>query len=82
VQKDIDEVQKDVDEIQADIDEVQKDIDEVQKDVDEIQEDVEDITEGETEEQTKDRHTRESLDKIENTLARLIQEIEHIKAQK
>jgi uncharacterized membrane protein len=82
IAEDVEEVQKDVDEIQADIDEVQKDIDEVQKDVDEIQEDVEDITEGETEEQTKDRHTRESLDKIENTLARLIQEIEHIKAQK
>lgn len=82
IAEDVEEVQKDVDEIQADIDEVQKDIDEVQKDVDEIQEDVEDITEGETAEEHSNRIHRESLDKIENTLARLIDEIEKIKAQK
>ncbi len=82
IAEDVEEVQKDVDEIQADIDEVQKDIDEVQKDVDEIQEDVEDITEGETAEELKDRQTRESLDKIEITLGKLIDEIEKIKTQK
>lgn len=82
IAEDVEEVQKDVDEIQADIDEVQKDIDEVQKDVDEIQEDVEEITEDETKEEHQTRVTRESLDKIENTLSKLIQEIEKIKAQK
>lgn len=82
IAEDVEEIEKDVDEIQADIDEVQKDIDEVQKDVDEIQEDVEDITEGETAEELQDRKTRESLDKIENTLGKLIEEIEKIKAQK
>lgn len=82
IAEDVGEIEKDVDEIQADIDEVQKDIDEVQKDVDEIQEDVEEITEGETAEELKDRKTRESLDNIEGTLAKLIEEIEKIKAQK
>ncbi len=89
IQKDIDEVQEDVgeiaedvEEVQKDVDEIQADIDEVQKDVDEIAEDVEDITEGETAEQHRDRMSRESLDKIELTLARLIDEIEKIKAQK
>lgn len=89
IQKDIDEVQEDVgeiaedvEEVQKDVDEIQADIDEVQKDVDEIAEDVEDITEGETAEQHRDRMNRESLDKIELTLARLIDEIEKIKAQK
>lgn len=82
IAEDVEEVQKDVDEIQADIDEVQKDIDEVQKDVDEIAEDVEDITEGETADQHRDRVNRESLDKIEITLGKLIQEIEKIKGQK
>lgn len=82
IAEDVEEVQKDVDEIQADIDEVQKDIGEVQKDVDEIQEDVEEITEEETAEDLADRKTRESLDKIETTLGKLIEEIEKIKAQK
>ncbi|MBP9686358.1 MAG: DUF1003 domain-containing protein [Candidatus Doudnabacteria bacterium] len=96
IQKDIDEVQedvgeiaedvegieKDVDEIQADIDEVQKDIDEVQKDVDEIQEDVEEITEEETAEDAANRKTRESLEKIETTLGKLMEEIEKIKGSK
>lgn len=89
IQKDIDEVQEDVgeiaedvEEVQKDVDEIQADIDEVQKDVDEIAEDVEDITEGETAEQHRDRLSRESLDKIELTLARLMDEIEKIKAQK
>jgi septal ring factor EnvC (AmiA/AmiB activator) len=82
IQKDIDEVQEDVGEIAEDVEEVQKDVDEIQADIDEVQKDVEDITEGETAEQHRDRVNRESLDKIENTLARLIGEIEKIKAQK
>lgn len=82
VEEDIDEIQKDVDEIQVDVDEIEKDVDEIQKDIDEVQEDVEDITEGETKEEHRDRVNRESLDKIEITLAKLIEEIEKIKAQK
>lgn len=82
IQKDVDEIQEDVDEIEKDVDEIQKDVDEIEKDVDEIQEDVEDITEGETAEELADRKTRESLDNIESTLAKLIDEIEKIKAQK
>ncbi len=82
IAEDVEEVQKDVDEIQKDVDEIEKDIDEVQKDVDEIQEDVEDITEGETVDEHRERVNRESLDKIEATLAKLIDEIEKIKAQK
>jgi chromosome segregation ATPase len=82
IAEDVEEVQKDVDEIQKDVDEIEKDIDEVQKDVDEIQEDVEDITEGETADEHRERVNRESLDKIEATLGKLIDEIEKIKAQR
>lgn len=82
IAEDVEEVQKDVDEIQKDVDEIEKDIDEVQKDVDEIQEDVEDITEGETTDEHRERVNRESLDKIEATLGKLIDEIEKIKAQR
>lgn len=82
IQKDVDEIQEDVEEIEKDVDEIEKDVDEIQKDIDEVQEDVEDITEGETVEELADRKTRESLDKIEGTLARLIEEIEKIKAKK
>lgn len=82
IQKDVDEIQEDVEEIEKDVDEIEKDIDEVQKDVDEIQEDVEEITEEETSEELSDRKTRESLDKIETTLGKLIEEIEKIKSSK
>ncbi len=89
IQKDIDEVQEDVgeiaedvEEVQKDVDEIQADIDEVQKDVDEIQEDVGTFAEGETSEQHSNRVHLESLNKIEVTLAKLIEEIEKIKEQK
>ena len=82
IQVDIDEVQKDVDEIQGDVGEIEKDVDEIQKDIDEVQEDVEDITKEETAEEAAARKTRESLDNIENTLGKLIEEIEKIKRQK
>ncbi len=82
IAEDVEEIEKDIDEIQEDIDEVQKDVDEIEKDVDEIQEDVEEMTEEETAEELADRKTRESLDKIESTLAKLIEEIEKIKGGK
>lgn len=82
IAEDVEEVQKDVDEIQADIDEVQKDIDEVQKDVDEIQEDVEEITEDETQEQAAVRVSKETMEKIEQTLTKLMLEIEALKQNK
>lgn len=82
IQKDVDEIQKDVDEVQGDIDEVQKDVGEIQKDVDEIQEDVEEI---QSDEEIDDKHdvlTKDSLDKIESVLQKLIHDIEVLKHEK
>ncbi len=82
IQKDVDEIQEDVQEVQGDIDEVQKDVDEIQKDVDEIQEDVQEIQEEDTEDDKHDNLTKSSLDNIESTLLKLIQDIETLKHQK
>jgi len=75
IQEDVDEIQKDVDEIQKDVDDIQEDVDEIQKDVDDIQEDVEDIQEEDEEEKKND----EMMNRIENTLGKLIEEVMDLK---
>lgn len=52
--------------------EVSEDIEEIQKDVDEIQEDIEDIEE-------EDDNEDDMLEKIENTLGKLIEEVVELK---
>ncbi len=70
------EVARDVEEIQEDVEEIEKDVDEIQKDVDEIQEDVEDIQE---EDEAEDKEEDISLTKIQNTLEKLMSEINELK---
>ncbi len=65
-------------EVAQDVEEIQEDVDEIQKDVEEIQEDVEDISEDE-EKSTEYERGEVMLNRIENTLSKLIQEIEEIK---
>ncbi|ETB63656.1 TPA: DUF1003 domain-containing protein [Candidatus Nomurabacteria bacterium] len=78
IQEDVEEIQKDVDEIQEDVEEIQEDVEEIEKDVDEIQEDVEEIQE---EEIIEEKEEDETLNRIENTLGRLIKEITELKKQ-
>ena len=61
-------------EVAEDIDEIQEDVDEIQKDVDEIQEDIE---EDEKEEAEYD----EMMERIEDTLGKLAQELIELKKQ-
>ncbi len=69
----------DIEDIQEDVEEIQKDVDEIQEDVDEIQEDIEEQTEEEIEERSKEKKEHDALLTIQATLAKLSQEIEHIK---
>ncbi len=68
------EVASDIDEIQEDVEGIEKDIDEIQEDVDEIQEDIEEDTEEEAEDD-------EMLERIEDTLGKLIEEVIQLKKQ-
>ncbi len=81
IQEDVDEIQKDVDEIQEDVDEIQEDVEEIQKDVDEIQEDVEDIQEEDEVEEKIEKEEDLRIDRIENMLGKLIEEIIDLKKQ-
>jgi low affinity Fe/Cu permease len=63
------------------LEEVSEDIDEIQKDVDEIQEDVEDIQEEDKNEEIEQREDDKLMQKIENSLGKLIEEVMELKKQ-
>jgi uncharacterized protein YoxC len=83
IQEDVGEIQEDVEEMQEDVGEIQTDIDEVQKDVDELQEDVEEIAEEEDAEEVAEERRkeeqRETLESIESSLQKLMEDITHLK---
>lgn len=81
IQEDVEDIQEDVDEIQEDIDEIQEDVEDIQEDVDEIQEDVEDIQEDDEVEEKIEKEEDLRIDKIENMLGKLIEEIVDLKKQ-
>lgn len=72
VEEDIEEIEKDIDEIQVDVDEIHEDVEGLEKDVDGISEDISDDEAG-------DKATKDSLDNIEQSLSRIIAEIERLK---
>lgn len=71
----------DVEDIQEDVDEIQKDVDEIQEDIDEIQEDVEDIQEDDKDEGQIEKEEDLRIDRIENMLGKLIEEVIDLKKQ-
>ncbi len=85
IQKDVEEISEDVEGIEKDIDEIQKDVEEItedvegiERDVDEIQKDVEEISEDDQEiENIKCDNI--ALSRIEDTLTKLIKEINDLK---
>ncbi len=81
VARDVDEIQEDVEDIQKDVDEIQEDVEDIQKDVDEIQEDVEDIQEEDEIDEKEEKEDEEVLIRIEDTLAKLIEEVVELKKQ-
>jgi low affinity Fe/Cu permease len=82
VQEDIEDIQEDVEEISEDIEDIQEDVKEIGEDVDEISEDIEDISEELDEDEDDKKHhdaTNMKLEKIEETLHRLLADIEGLK---
>jgi uncharacterized protein YoxC len=82
IQEDIEDIQTEVKEIGDDVDEISEDIDDIQEDVKDISEDVEDISE-EMEEDDADKTHHDALNaklyKIEETLHKLLTDIESLK---
>jgi septal ring factor EnvC (AmiA/AmiB activator) len=79
IQEDIEEVEKDIDEIQKDVDEIQEDVEGVEKDIDEIQQDVDEMTEEEKEDAVEEEKTQEILGTIEQSLQKLMSDIEELR---
>jgi septal ring factor EnvC (AmiA/AmiB activator) len=72
VEEDIEEIQEDVDGIQEDVQELEKDVDEIEKDVDEITEDI-------SEDDVTDKKQAATLEGIERSLMKIVEEIERLK---
>jgi uncharacterized membrane protein len=81
IQEGVEDIQEDVDEIQKDVDDIQEDVEEIQKDVDDIQEDVEEIQEEDEEEEKIEKEEDDRINRIENMLGKLIEEILDLKKQ-
>ncbi len=82
ITEEVKEIGDDVQEIQKDVDEIQVDVDEVQKDIDELQEDVEEITEDEEKDTAAELKRLETLHTLEQTLQKLLADIEVLKKSK
>lgn len=84
VGEDIVEMQEDIGEIQEDVEEISEDVDELQEDVEDISEDVEEMSiEVDTEEAAEERRKkeqRETLESIETSMQKLMDDIAHLKS--
>jgi septal ring factor EnvC (AmiA/AmiB activator) len=79
IQEDIGEIEENLDEIQEDVGEIEENLDEIQEDVGEIHEEVDELAEEDTESEKAAQKTQDSLDRIQEALTALTQEIEHLK---
>lgn len=79
----IEEIGEDVEEISKDIDSIQEDVKEIGEDVEEISEDVEELSEeiekGDREDDAEQLESLKHIDRIENSLQTLLQEIQDMK---
>jgi chromosome segregation ATPase len=65
--------------VEEDIEDLGEEVEDLGEDIGELAEDIEEIQDDEEEDVRKDRETRESIDSIENSLQRLITELENLK---
>ena len=79
IQEDVEEIQEDVGEIEKDLDDIQKDVDEIEKDVDEIQKDIDEIEKDDSAEEVHGVQSKQTLDKIESRLVKLLTHLEKMK---
>ena len=68
-----------LEEVEEDVAEIQEDIEEVEKDIDEIQKDVDEMTEEEKVEAVEEEKTQEILGTIEQSLQKLMNDIEELR---
>jgi uncharacterized protein YoxC len=66
-------------EVEEDIDEIQEDVEGLEGEVDELSEDVEDISEDIAEDDTFDKHTRDSLRDISQSLKKLEMDLDNLR---
>jgi low affinity Fe/Cu permease len=82
VQEDIEDIQEDVEDISEDIEGIQTEVKEIGEDVDDISEDIDEISDEIVEDENDKNHhsaMNEKLQKIEETLHRLLADIEGLK---
>ena len=75
----LEEVEEDIDEIQEDVKELESGVDEISEDVEEISSDIDKIQEKDAEEEVVDSDTRKAMNKIEQTMIRLAEDIATLK---
>jgi peptidoglycan hydrolase CwlO-like protein len=61
------------------LEEVEEDIEEIQEDVEGLEGEVEDITEDIAEDDSFDKHTRDALTAISNSLKKLEQDLDNLR---
>lgn len=82
IQTEVKEIGDDVEEIQEDVKEIGEDVDEISEDIDDIQEDMEDISDEIVDEEGDQKFNgpmNQKLQKIEETLHKLLTDIEGLK---
>lgn len=86
IQEDVEDISEDIEDIQENVEEIGEDVEGIQKEVEEIGDDVEEISDDigkeETEEEQERRSTDEKLEKIENALQSLVQDIEKLRRER
>ena len=75
----LEEVEEDIDEIQEDVKELESGVDEISEDVEEISSDIDKIQEKDAEETQEEKNTRNAMEKIEQTMSRLLDDIAALK---
>lgn len=85
VSEDVGEIQEDIDEIQKDVDEIQEDVGGLEENVKGISEDVEEIgeeiEEDEREADKKRMENRQAIEKMEQVILKLLNDIENLKTK-
>lgn len=82
IQEDVEEISEDIEDIQEDVKEISEDVDEISEDIDDIQEDVEDLSDEIVDEEGDQKFNgpmNQKLQKIEETLHKLLTDIEGLK---
>lgn len=70
-----------LEEVEENIDEIQEDVEGLEKDIDEIQEDIVELSEDDDADESAEAQAKVTLDRIENVLHKLMQDVELLRQQ-